>query len=105
MRAAPVRATLPGGIGNDAFVRFVQDLPDALSGDVEVLNTLALLRTASTIDASRLAQAIQRTPAEAQEVLARMTDRDIALLEPTRRTLHQPLPAYRLATTRLQRLT
>jgi ATP-dependent DNA helicase RecG len=91
-----VRATLPGGIGNDAFVRFVQDLPDALSGDVEVLITLALLRSTSTVDASRLAQAIQRTPPEAQEVLARMTDRDIALLEPTRRTIHKSFPAYRL---------
>ena len=91
-----VRATLPGGIGNDAFVRFVQDLPGTLSGDVEVLITLALLRTATTVDATRLAQAIQRTPAEAQEVLARMNDRDIALLEPTRRTLHKPFPAYRL---------
>jgi ATP-dependent DNA helicase RecG len=91
-----VRATLPGGIGNDAFVRFVQDLPDTLSGDVEVLITLALLRSTSTVDASRLAQAIQRTPPEAQEVLARMTDRDIALLEPTRRTIHKSFPAYRL---------
>jgi ATP-dependent DNA helicase RecG len=91
-----VRATLPGGIGNDAFVRFTQDLPEALTGDVEVLITLAMLRSSSTIDASRLAKAIQRTPAEAQEVLARMTDRDIALLEPTRRTLRKPFPAYRL---------
>jgi ATP-dependent DNA helicase RecG len=91
-----VRATLPGGIGNDAFVRFVQDLPDALAGDVEVLITLALLRTSSTVDAPSLAQAIQRTAGEAQEVLARMTDREVGLLEPTRRTIRKPFPAYRL---------
>ena len=52
-------------------MKFVRDLPDALSGDAEVLITLALLRGTSTVDASRLAQAIQRTPTDAQEVLAR----------------------------------
>jgi ATP-dependent DNA helicase RecG len=91
-----VRASLGGGIGNDAFVRFVRDLPDALSGDVDVLITLASLRTASTVDAQRIAQAIQRTPAEAQEVLARMADREVALLEATRKTLNRPFPSYRL---------
>ncbi len=91
-----VRATLPGGIGNDAFVRFVRDLADSLSGDVEVLITLAMLRTASTVEAVRLAQAIQRTPTEAQEVLTRMSSDDTGLLEPTRRTLRKPFPAYRL---------
>ena len=91
-----VRAALPGGIGNDAFVRFVRDLPDSWSGDVEVLITLALLRTAPTVDAPRLAQAIQRTSTDAQDVLARMTDPEIGLLEPTRRTLRKPFPAYRL---------
>ena len=91
-----VRAALPGGIGNDAFVRFVRDLPESPSGDVEVLITLALLRTASTVEAPRVAQAIQRTPTEAQEVLARIADQEIGLLEPTRRTLRKPFPAYRL---------
>lgn len=91
-----VRATLPGGIGNDAFVRFVRDLPESMSGDVEVLMTLALLRRSSTIDAPRVAEAIQRSPIEAQDVLARMSDSDVALLEPTRRTVRKPFPSYRL---------
>ncbi len=91
-----VRATLPGGIGNDAFVRFVRGLPDATSGDVEVLITLSLLRSTATIDAPRLAKAIQRTLAEAQDVLAHLSDGDRGLLEPTRRTLRKPFPAYRL---------
>lgn len=94
--ALSVRATLIGGIGNDAFVRFVQDLPDNLSSDVEVLITLALLRTTSSADAPRVAQAIQRTPTEAQDVLARMADREVGLLEPTRRSLRKPFPSYRL---------
>jgi ATP-dependent DNA helicase RecG len=91
-----VRATLAGGIGNDAFVRFVQDLPNTVATDVEVLITLALLRSASAVDAARVAQAIQRTPAEAQEVLARMADQEVGLLEATRRTLRKPFPSYRL---------
>ena len=32
-----VRATLPGGQGNDSFVRFVNVLPDELAGDVDLL--------------------------------------------------------------------
>lgn len=91
-----VRAILTGGIGNDAFVRFVGDLPDSLSGDVDVLITLDLLRATPTLDAHRLAQAVRRTPTEAQEVLTRMTDGDVGLLEPTRRTIRKPSPAYRL---------
>lgn len=44
-----VRASLPGGIGNDVFVRFVQDLPDHLGRDVEVLIALSLLRESSSM--------------------------------------------------------
>jgi ATP-dependent DNA helicase RecG len=91
-----VRATLPGGVGNDAFIRFVRGLPDDTSADIEVLITLSLLRSTATIDAPRLAKAIQRTPSEAQDVLARLTDGERGLLEPTRRTLRKPFPAYRL---------
>jgi ATP-dependent DNA helicase RecG len=91
-----VRATLPGGIGNDAFVRFVRDLPEALSGDVEVLIALSLLRGVETLDAVRLSTAIQRTTAEAQDVLGRLAGEPHGLLEPTRRTLRKPYPSYRL---------
>lgn len=91
-----VRASLTGGIGNDAFVRFVQDLPTALSRDVEVLITLALFRTHSSLEATSVAREIQRSPADAQEVLARMSDPANGLLEPTRRTLSRAFPTYRL---------
>jgi ATP-dependent DNA helicase RecG len=94
--ALRVRAILAGGIGNDVFVRFVRDLPSPLTGDVEVLITLSLLRASSTVDALSLARAIQRSPAESQEVLARMSDDQVGLLEPTRRTLRKPFPSYRL---------
>lgn len=94
--ALRVRAVLAGGIGNDAFVRFIRDMPSPLGGDVEVLITLSLFRTSSTLDALALAQAIQRSPAEAQDVLGRLSDDQVGLLEPTRRTLRKPFPSYRL---------
>jgi ATP-dependent DNA helicase RecG len=91
-----VRATLIGGIGNDAFVRFIRALPDGLSGDVEVLIALSLLRSSTAIDAHHLAASIQRGPGEAQDVLERLADDRYAILEPTRRTRRKPFPAYRL---------
>jgi ATP-dependent DNA helicase RecG len=91
-----VRASLSGGIGHDAFVRFVRDLPRELGGDVDVLICLSLLRDTASIDAARLTDAIQRSPVEAQEVLARLADDDAALLEATRRTVRKPFPTYRL---------
>lgn len=91
-----VRAILPGGIGNDIFVRFVADLPNGLSRDVDVLLALTVLRQRSSIDAPSLAVTIQRTPVEAQrDVLARLAD-EHRLLEPTRRTVRRPFPSYRL---------
>lgn len=89
-----VRAELEGGTGNKAFVRYVSDLPDSLGRDVDTLLALSLLRSRRTIDAMVLAEAIQRTPAEAQRVLQRMTDERVA--EATRRTAHHPAPTYRL---------
>lgn len=91
-----VRASLSGGIGNDAFIRFVRDLSAELGEDVDVLICLSLLRDSTSIDASSLAEAIQRSPIEAQEVLARLADDDPGLLEPTRRTVRKPFPSYRL---------
>jgi ATP-dependent DNA helicase RecG len=91
-----VRASLSGGIGNDAFIRFVRDLSVELGGDVDVLICLSLLRDSTSIEASRLSEAIQRSPIEAQEVLARLADDHPGLLEPTRRTVRKPFPSYRL---------
>ena len=91
-----VRATLTGGIGNDAFARFVRGLPDELSGDVEVLITLSLLRDTRSVDAPALAADIQRGPVEAQDVLSRLADEQYGILEPTRRTIRKGFPSYRL---------
>lgn len=90
-----VRAVLGGGIGNDSFVRFINDLAPTAGRDVDVLLALSALRRSTSIDALRLAAAIQRPVAEAQEVLARMAEQH-DLLEASRRTVTKPLPTYRL---------
>jgi ATP-dependent DNA helicase RecG len=89
-----VQAVLGGGTGNKSFVRYVADLPDPLGRDVDVLLTLSVLRRKRTVDALVLAEVIQRSPAEAERVLQRMSDERVT--EPTRRTAHHPVPTYRL---------
>jgi ATP-dependent DNA helicase RecG len=91
-----VRAVLAGGIGNDDFVRFVSELPEALSRDVEVLICLTLFRSKQRLDAHVVARSVQRSPVEAQEILGRLADDRIGLLEATRRTLNRPFPTYQL---------
>jgi ATP-dependent DNA helicase RecG len=91
-----VRVRFSGGIGNDAFVRFIAELPESLARDVDVLLALSMLRTSRSISARELSSDIQRSILEAQTVLARLAADDVGLLEPTRRTARRPLPSYRL---------
>jgi ATP-dependent DNA helicase RecG len=90
-----VHALLEGGTGDDAFVRFINELPDEAGADVEVLLALASLRESRLLDAETLSTLIQRSPVEAQRVLARVSGR-LALIEPTKRTATKPMPSYRL---------
>lgn len=89
-----VRVRVSGGIGNDAFVRFLDDLADPIGRDVDALLALSMLRHTRTLDAAALSQAIQRSIVEAQSVLARLADLD--LVEPTRRSARSPTPRYQL---------
>lgn len=89
-----VKATLEGGTGNRAFVRYVAGLPDDVGRDVDALLCLSQLRRRRTVDALGLAPVVQRSPAEAQRVLLRLAEGRV--IEPTRRTAHHPAPAYRL---------
>jgi ATP-dependent DNA helicase RecG len=90
-----VRARLTGGVGNDAFVRFVSDLPSSAAKDVNVLLTLSALRQHASIGAAKLSSVLQRPAAESQDVLATM-DREFGLVEATRRTAGKSTPNYRL---------
>jgi ATP-dependent DNA helicase RecG len=91
-----VRVILRGGIGNDAFVRFINELPAPLGTDVEVLLALSLLRTRASIDAKRLATVIQRNVVEAQDALERLAADGVGVLERTRGTVRRSLPSYHL---------
>lgn len=90
-----VRVLFPGGIGNDAFVRFIADLPESLARDVDVLLALSRLRTSRSLSARDLAGDIQRSVPEAQTVLQRLATDEVGLLEPTRRSARSPFPSYR----------
>lgn len=89
-----VRVMLPGGVGNDSFVRFVNVLPEDLGRDVDVLLAFSWLRRRQTVDAIRLAGLIQRSVTEAQRVLATLSD--AGFLEASRRTASRGTPTYRL---------
>jgi ATP-dependent DNA helicase RecG len=97
-----VRVLVPGGTGNDSFARFVADLDDALSRDVEVLLALSYLRERRNLDAPTLARLAQRSPTEAQGVLDRLAHS--ALVEPSRRTAWKAFPTYSISATGLASL-
>jgi ATP-dependent DNA helicase RecG len=99
-----VRVVVRGGIGNASFVRFISELDTSLGSDVEVLLALSALRTRPSLTAARLAELIQRSPAEAEETLRRLADERPGVLEPTRRTARQRFPSYRLRSRPLAQL-
>jgi ATP-dependent DNA helicase RecG len=80
-----VRVRIEGGVGNDAFARFVAGLPEDRQGDLDVLLTLSILCQRRTIDAKHLAGGLQRTVPEAASVLSRLVSGNDPLIEPTRR--------------------
>ncbi len=95
-----VDVVLRGGIGNEAFARFVNtELDPVQAGDLEVLLGLSALRSNKTLSAEGLAPRIQRSASEAQAVLERMTN--AGLIEPSRRSARRPFPTYSLAASSL----
>lgn len=99
-----VRVFLRGGTGNEPFVRFVSALPTGISTDVEVLLVLAALRSLRSINAERVGALIQRSPEEAGDLLRRMADDEVGLLETTKRSARLKHPSYRLRSEPLAQL-
>lgn len=89
-----VRVMLPGGMGNDSFVRFLSTLPEELAGNVDVLLVLSRLRYSRTVDAGVVAGVIQRSVTEAQRVLNRLAE--FGAIEASKRTATKAAPTYRL---------
>ncbi|WP_445148502.1 RNA-binding domain-containing protein [Baekduia sp. Peel2402] len=89
---------VPGGRGDRAFARFLRsdDFPEPrLSGDLDVLLTLSILRTRSSVTAAIVAPVIQRDVDFADDVLRRM--HTAGLIDPTRSTASRRRPSYRLS--------
>jgi ATP-dependent DNA helicase RecG len=89
---------VPGGQGDRAFARFLrsEEFPEPrLAGDLDVLLTLSILRTRSSVTGATVAPQIQRDPDFANEVLGRM--HAAGLIEPTRSTAGRRRPSYRLS--------
>lgn len=98
-----VLASLSGGAGHDAFVRYLtSDLPEDLAADLDVLLALDQLRTKRSISADELSKRVQRPPAQAQRVLGGLADRGV--LQPTARTARRSSPRYGLSTRALTSL-
>lgn len=89
---------VPGGQGDRAFARFLRsgEFPEPrLAEDLDVLLTLSILRTRSSITAAIAGPQIQRDPDFANDVLRRM--HTAGLIEPTRSTAGRRRPSYRLS--------
>ena len=91
---------VPGGQGDRAFAQFLRSdaFPEPrLAGDLDVLLTLSVLRTRSSVAAATLGPTIQRDPDFADDVLRRM--HTAGLVEPTRSTATRRRSSYRLSAT------
>ncbi len=87
-----VDARLVGGVGHDAFARFVSELGEATGSDIDVLLAISHLRRHRSLAAPVLAAAIQRPVESAQASLTRMFEG--GLIEPTKRTARLPFPNF-----------
>ncbi|MDX2377643.1 putative DNA binding domain-containing protein [Microbacterium sp. LRZ72] len=95
-----VEALVPGGAGNDAFIRFVRtQLPESLAVDIEALLILDTLCVQRRVAAAVVAPLIQRSVIEGQRALERLATAE--LVSPTRRTASAPFPNYELTSTAL----
>jgi ATP-dependent DNA helicase RecG len=81
---------------NIRIARFVNALPAADRDDLDVLLVLSLLRRRRSVGAPAAATEIQRPVADAQALLRRMSEGEVALIEPTAGSAHRRQPNYRL---------
>jgi len=89
---------------NTRIARFVAALPIEESEDTDALLIVLTLCRKRSLNAAELAPIIQRSEAEAQDVLRRLSGEPSSILEPTRGTLHRTRPTYRLAGDAMTRL-
>ena len=90
-----VRVVLEGGAPVTRVAALMAGLPDEVWDDTDAALVVHHLRTHATVDSATIAPTLQKTPAEADEVLRRLSDDRYDLIEPTRETRRSRRSAYR----------
>ncbi len=94
--SAEVRVSLLGGAPNTHLARFVATLPAAEKDDADAMMILYTLLKKRTVSAKTLAGPLQKSETEVEAALRRVSAEPAAMLEPTRETLRNIHPNYRL---------
>lgn len=91
-----VQVALLGGAPNSHLTRFTATLPSDEANDADTMLVLLTLLSRRTVDSSVLAPMLQKSLAETETVLRRLSAEPINLVEPTRRTVRRAHPDYHL---------
>jgi len=91
-----VRVSLLGGAPNAHLTRFVATLPAAEARDADAMIILFTLLSKRVVSAATLAGLLQKSESEVEAVLRRLAAEPAAMLEPTRETVRNIHPNYRL---------
>lgn len=102
--SASVGVTLIGGGPNSRIPYYLSLLPEEEREDVDTLLVLSALCTARTVDADRMARLLQKSAPSAQAALERLSQDSVGMLEPTRGTVRNTFPRYRLRAEAMARL-
>lgn len=94
-REGHVRALLNGGAPVARTANVMASLPAELREDTGTALVIHHLRSHATVDAVTLAPVLQKTPEEAADVLRRLSDDALDLIEPTREHRRSRHPRYR----------
>jgi ATP-dependent DNA helicase RecG len=102
--AASVSVTLIGGAPNTRIPYYLSQLPPEEREDVDTLLVLSALCSARVVEAETLARLLQKPASSAQAVLERLSQDSVGMLEPTRGTVRNTYPKYRLRAEAMARL-
>lgn len=91
-----VRVSLVGGRANTQVARYVAQLPEQERDDTDTMLVLFRLCSVKTVAAQQLAQLLQKSVVETEQVLRRLATDGVGILEPTRQTARRTNPSYRL---------
>lgn len=81
---------------NTRIAKFLASLPEEEQDDTDAMLIIRRLCTKRTVRSSEVATVIQRSPDEAQAALLRLSVDPVNILEPTRATMQNRFPTYRL---------